>query len=115
MKRRNRDDRGRAGRLAEESADAGNCPPWCAADDDRDDRGRPLHASEWEGTTHYEDGADWHALARAVRDRDQAGPAAVQLAVYAGGQEVIVTLTPGEAEEVADALTDSAQDAREPG
>lgn len=96
------------------SAGARNCPPWCAGDEDQDDEGRQLHAAEWDGATHYEDGADWHALARAIAPHDQAAaPPAVQLAVYVDGQEIIVTLTPTEADDLSGALADSADTARE--
>jgi len=92
-----------------------DCPPWCVSDEDQDEDGRRLHASEWEGTTHYQDGADWHALTRATAARGQAAPPAVQLAVYVDGQEIIVTLTPAEADDLSGAIADSADMAREAG
>jgi hypothetical protein len=88
------------------TANRDSCPSWCAGDDEE------MHAAEWDGVSDEQ----WHALARAVQGQAADDAPAVQLAVLEDDgtelAEIVLRLTPDEADALAEAIKYSADCAR---
>lgn len=85
------------------------CPSWC--NDEEETHAENIHATDWSGPAGTD--GEWQALSRAVED-GISGITAVELAVTDGlGTEVLISLTPDQADDLADWLRSHALEARE--
>jgi hypothetical protein len=86
------------------------CPEWCDHHEDHD--GQLMHVQDWDGVTVPTVADQQHLLARAVCRIDGTKPAAVQVAAYLDGTEVVLTLPAARADEAAGVIAGTATDAQ---